>query len=117
MVHEAVLTNLAPNTQYYYRVGDNVGGWSSVFSFTTLPSDIGSTARPLRIAQIGDMGYGPHSDATVATIAQWVKDGKGGSACGREGEPERSRKRSRYGVSFRHVWHVALWWELHVFQR
>ena len=71
------MTDLLPDTEYTYRVGDFVGGWSSMQTFRTLPTDIGSTARPLRIAQIGDMGYGPNSDETVATITQWVKDGKG----------------------------------------
>ena len=56
-VHQAVMTQLAEGTQYWYRVGDAQapGGWSDVFNFTTLPSNAGSTERPLRIIQISDM--------------------------------------------------------------
>jgi hypothetical protein len=75
VVHEATMVNLAPGTTYTYRVGDADGGWSDLFNFTTLPLNAGTAARPLRVVQIGDMGYGNASDQTVATVAQWVREG------------------------------------------
>lgn len=35
--HHVVLNALAPNTKYYYVVGDDVQGWSKEFSFTSAP--------------------------------------------------------------------------------
>ena len=53
-IHQAVMVQLSSDTQYWYRVGD-ANGWSDVFNFTTLPSNIGTADRPLRIIQIADM--------------------------------------------------------------
>ena len=76
-LHNAVMENLSPNgTKYYYRVGDGTGGWSKVWSFRTLYTDSGSDAHPLVVASVGDMGYGPNSDPTVARIASLVDDDK-----------------------------------------
>jgi hypothetical protein len=76
VLHVAVMTNLSAGTTYSYRVGDANGGWSKVFNFTTFASNIGSTERPFRIAQIGDEAYDNNSDVTVATMTQLVADGE-----------------------------------------
>ena len=51
VVHDAVMVTLLPGTQYFYRVGDEAGGWSAVYSFPTAPSDDSR----VRIGLIGDM--------------------------------------------------------------
>ncbi len=38
ILHEATLTNLQPDTLYYYRVGDPQNGFSPVYTFRTAPS-------------------------------------------------------------------------------
>lgn len=38
-IHKAVMTDLVPNTRYYYRVGNGLGHWSDIFNFKTLPED------------------------------------------------------------------------------
>jgi hypothetical protein len=48
----------APNTRFYYHVGDALGGWSAVYSIKTPPA-VGSLVapeKPLVIATFGDMG-------------------------------------------------------------
>jgi hypothetical protein len=56
---------LQAGTRYMYRVGDSSGGWSGVFTYSALPADVGSDARPLRLLQVADMAYDQASDHTV----------------------------------------------------
>ena len=72
VIHTAIMTHLQPGKQYTYRVGDSAGGWSSLATFSTLPSDIGSKAHPLRMIQVGDMGFGDASNETIASITALV---------------------------------------------
>lgn len=74
-IHSAVMTGLKPATTYYYRVGDASGGWSDIVSFNTLPANAGTAARPLRVLQVGDMGYADASNQTIATITAEVEKG------------------------------------------
>jgi len=76
VVHTATMTGLAAGTKYSYRVGDAAGGWSDVWNFTTLPSNLGTPARPFRIVQVADMSYDNQSDATVASITALVDAGQ-----------------------------------------
>ena len=75
-IHTAIMTHLEPGTEYQYRVGDASGGWSDVTIFTTLPPDIGTTSRPLRMVQIGDTGFGDESNETIAAITKLVDQGQ-----------------------------------------
>lgn len=52
--HHVTLPDLTPATEYFYQVGDDVGGFSEVLHFTT-PSDDSQT--PWTAAIFGDMGY------------------------------------------------------------
>jgi hypothetical protein len=52
-IHRTILTNLLPNKTYRYHCGSRLFGWSSIFSFTTMPT--GSDWSP-RFAIFGDMG-------------------------------------------------------------
>ena len=73
-VSTATMTGLAPGAAYTYTVGTSTAQ-SSAATFRTLAAGAGSAATPLRIVQIGDMGYGPNSNATVATVAAMVAAG------------------------------------------
>lgn len=74
----ASMTGLMPNTTYEYVVGDaNVAsGVSATWTFTTLPSNVGSPQRPLRVVSIADMGWAAASNDTVARIEALVRQGE-----------------------------------------
>lgn len=71
-LHRAVMTDLKPDTEYYYRVGSSEG-WSNVFHFKTFPSgnDLNYT-----VAFVADMGYGDTSDPTVVDLLSAVDSGE-----------------------------------------
>lgn len=77
-LYTAIMTGLQPGTTYSYRVGSPsaANGLSDVWSFSTLPADVGTPAgRPLRLVQIGDMGYGNASNTTIASVTAAVDAG------------------------------------------
>jgi len=51
-VHNVLLQNLEPGTQYFYQVGDPSAVWSRTYYFTTTSA----TPQPEVIATYGDMG-------------------------------------------------------------
>jgi len=55
VIHQVRLENLSPDTQYFYRVGDETDGFTQEFNFNTAPSNL----RPFTFALIGDMGIVP----------------------------------------------------------
>jgi len=57
--YKAVMNNLKPETTYYYVVGSDEGGWSSVFSFKTQPAQ----NEPFTIIMYGDQGV--HNSGTT----------------------------------------------------
>lgn len=67
-LHNAVISGLEAGQTVSYRVGDDAGGWSDVLTYTTLPANAGTSARPLKVAQLGDTGFGTAGDATIAAI-------------------------------------------------
>lgn len=73
-ISTATMTGLAPGAAYTYTVG-TASAQSSAATFRTLAAGAGSAATPLRMVQIGDMGYGPNSNITVATVAAMVAAG------------------------------------------
>ncbi len=71
--HEVALTGLAPNTRYYYDVGDESGvnaGGDATYSFVTPP--IVGAAQATRIWAIGDSGTA-NSDAMAVRDAYKAK--------------------------------------------
>jgi len=79
-IHSVVLTGLKPGAKYTYFVG-SPQGWSTQFSFTTLPFDP-NTNKPtasfsaINFAVIGDMDFGNASDGTVSNLLSLVKKGE-----------------------------------------
>jgi hypothetical protein len=74
-LYSATMAGLAAGTTYTYRVGSDAGGWSAPVNFTTFPAALATAARPLRIAHIGDMGWGDNSNATIAALGALVEAG------------------------------------------
>jgi hypothetical protein len=58
---EVILKNLKPNTRYYYRVGNDLQGWSSQFSFKTRHED---PNRKVVFAAVADQVRAIQSDTT-----------------------------------------------------
>ena len=71
-LYSAIMDKLQPGVTYSYRVGSDSGGWSAAANFTTLPAATGSAQRALRLAHIGDMGWGDNSNATIAALQSLV---------------------------------------------
>jgi hypothetical protein len=63
-IHDVVLTGLTPDTQYFYRVGDEDRGWSSEFDFTTPPD----YQKNFSFAAYADHGLSSNARATTANI-------------------------------------------------
>lgn len=74
-IYSAVMGNLPRDSSVCYQVGSGGQGMSSWITFRTLPLDIGTAKRPLRVAQIADMGYGPNSDYTVKRLTELATSG------------------------------------------
>jgi hypothetical protein len=64
-MHTIVLEDLRPSTTYYYRVGTNEHGWSSVYSFTNRPVDDNEA---VNMIAYGDMGLSPVAPGAKLTI-------------------------------------------------
>lgn len=75
VIHNATMSSLTANTAYTYRVGSDALGWSQEFTFTTLPLNIGTPERPLRVIGIADMGWGEAAQDTIARIQAMVNNG------------------------------------------
>lgn len=61
VIHEATLTGLRPDTQYWYRAGSVEGGFSAPASFRTAPNGV----RDFTFTALGDHGTTPDSRANV----------------------------------------------------
>jgi phosphodiesterase/alkaline phosphatase D-like protein len=64
-MHRMLLNDLRPSIIYYYRVGSNEHGWSSVYSFLNRPS---SSDERVNLIGYGDMGVSPTQPGAQATI-------------------------------------------------
>lgn len=64
-MHTILLNNLQPSTTYYYRVGTNEDGWSSIYSFTNRPAN---TDSEVTLIAYGDMGLSPVQPGAKSTI-------------------------------------------------
>ena len=74
-LYSAEMGGLAAGASYTYKVGSDAAGWSALATFTTLPANAGSDARPIRLAHLGDMGWGENSNETIAALAALAASG------------------------------------------
>ena len=65
--HTVILSDLLPNTTYYYRVGGE-GEWSDVYSFNTLKEN----PEKIVIGAIADHGTSSNAQETTSNIACFV---------------------------------------------
>ncbi|CUG36983.1 phosphoesterase-like protein, putative [Bodo saltans] len=75
IIHNATMSSLTADTLYTYRVGSDALGWSQEFTFKTLPLNIGTAERPLRVIGIADMGWAEAAQPTIAAIQAMVNNG------------------------------------------
>ncbi len=68
-VHTVTLTELNPNTTYYYRVGGS-NEWSDIFSFDTLEENPGT----ITIGALADHGTSSNAQETTSNMANDVFD-------------------------------------------
>jgi len=68
--HNVLLTNLSPNTTYYYICGDPSWAMSDAFNFTTMQQTFTTTT----IAAYGDLGI-DHSADTIAQLVSRTQQG------------------------------------------
>ncbi|KAF0683137.1 Aste57867_24825 [Aphanomyces stellatus] len=66
-MHHVLLEDLSPSETYYYVVGGDAYGWSSVLSFQTPPKR-GDLNAPLTFGILGDMGQTKYSEETLGSI-------------------------------------------------
>ncbi|CAF1150011.1 unnamed protein product [Didymodactylos carnosus] len=64
-MHTILLNSLRPSTTYFYRVGTDEHGWSSIFSFTNRPVNEDSE---VTLIAYGDMGLSPVELGAKSTI-------------------------------------------------
>ena len=64
-MHTILLNNLHSSTMYFYRVGTDDGGWSSVYSFINRPANGDSE---VNLIAYGDLGVAPFATGTEATV-------------------------------------------------
>ena len=64
-MHTMLLEDLRPSTTYFYRVGTDEHGWSSVYSFTNRPA---TKEESVYIIAYGDMGLAPVEPGAKSTI-------------------------------------------------
>jgi predicted phosphodiesterase len=65
VIHSAAMNSLLPATEYHYRVGDSIGGWSSISTFSTSPEN----DTRVRIGIIADMDVTNAAEDVVSSMA------------------------------------------------
>ena len=64
-MHTMLLQGLRPSTTYFYRVGSDQHGWSSIYSFMNRPIN---SNEAVNMIAFGDMGVAPVEPGAKATI-------------------------------------------------
>ena len=64
-MHTMLLSDLRPSTTYFYRVGNDQHGWSTISKFTNRPS---ITNTEVNLVAYGDMGVSPVQTGAKSTI-------------------------------------------------
>jgi hypothetical protein len=63
-MHTILIEDLRPSTTYFYRVGTDVHGWSSIYSFTNRPAN---KDEAVNLIAYGDMGLAPFAPGSKST--------------------------------------------------
>lgn len=63
-MHTVLIENLRPSTTYFYRVGTDAHGWSSIYSFTNRPAN---KDEAVNLIAFGDMGLAPFAPGSKST--------------------------------------------------
>lgn len=78
-IHDAVMTDLQPSTQYFYKFGSDVSGWSEEFMFISPPAT--SPSDEIFVVAYGDMGVeapfvlvGQDTQPPSLQTTYWVND-------------------------------------------
>jgi hypothetical protein len=66
-MHTILLNDLHSSTMYFYRVGTDDGGWSSVYPFINRPANGDSE---VNLIAYGDLGVAPFATVTKSTVDQ-----------------------------------------------
>lgn len=74
-IYSAKMVALRPGSLYDYFVGSEEG-ISQIRTFRVFPTNIGTTARPLRIAQVGDMDWAENSNDTINSLIDLAGSGQ-----------------------------------------
>ncbi|KAL3151075.1 hypothetical protein ABBQ38_012945 [Trebouxia sp. C0009 RCD-2024] len=69
LFHHVVLSELEPNTTYYYKVGEPTFGESQEFNFTS-PPEVGNTSYPFVLGVIADPGLTANTTVTVEHLVR-----------------------------------------------
>ncbi|CAF3303126.1 unnamed protein product [Rotaria sp. Silwood2] len=64
-MHTILLEDLRPSTTYFYRVGTDAHGWSSIYSFTNRPA---KKDESIYMIAYGDLGLSPVEPGAKSTI-------------------------------------------------
>ena len=64
LFHHVTIQNLAPSTQYFYKVGDPKLGMSQEFNFTSPPA-LGASSYPFVLGVVADTGLTPNTTVTI----------------------------------------------------
>ncbi|CAF4627708.1 unnamed protein product, partial [Rotaria magnacalcarata] len=64
-MHTILLEDLRSSTTYFYRIGTDEHGWSSIYSFTNRPADKNEA---VNLITYGDMGLSPVEPGAKSTI-------------------------------------------------
>ncbi|CAF2126035.1 unnamed protein product [Rotaria magnacalcarata] len=71
-MHTILLEDLRPSTTYYYRVGSDEHGWSSIYSFTNRPANENETVYMIAYGDMGLAPYAPGSKFTTGRVTARV---------------------------------------------
>jgi hypothetical protein len=64
-MHTILMEDLRPSTTYYYRVGTDEHGWSTIYSFTNRPA---TKDESVYLIAYGDMGLSPAAPGAKSTM-------------------------------------------------
>ncbi len=71
-MHTVLLEDLHPSTTYFYRVGTDEHGWSSIYSFTNRPANKNEAVYMIAYGDMGLAPFAPGSNSTMDRVTPRV---------------------------------------------